>query len=262
MKTRIIQNDPSEPASRHQEPASEASPPRSGSRIAFTVVGSVVAVLAVVALAAGGALLVVHQTQRDSDGFYASDAKTLTTPTYALVSDKLDIGTDTPEWLFRKGGLGTVRVTATGAGGKPIFVGIARTSQLDAYLRGVAHDEITDFEIRPFSVTSARRPGGATPPAPTSQNFWAAAADGTGRQTATWTVREGSWGVVVMNADGASGVVTDVSVGAKAGFLLWLGIGLLIAGALVGIAGGALIFVGARTADASPGSPSRSGVAA
>jgi hypothetical protein len=253
MKTRIIQNDPSEPAGRRVESATDASPPRGGSRIAFTVVGSIVAVLAVVALAAGGAVVVVHQTQRDGDGFYASDAKTLTTPTHALVSDELDVGTDTPDWLFRKGRLGTVRVTATGTAAKPIFVGVARTSQLDAYLRGVARDEITDFELRPFSVTSTHRPGTATPSAPTSQSFWAASAAGTGRQTATWTVREGSWGVVVMNADGAAGVVTDVSVGAKAGVLLWLGIGLLVAGAIAGAGAGALIVLGVRTGPASPG---------
>lgn len=236
--------------------ATVASPPRSGSRIALTIVGAVAAVLAVVALAGGGALVVVHQTQRDGGGFYASDAKTLTTPTHALVSDNLDFGTDTPEWLFRKGRLGTIRVSATGTAAKPIFVGVARESQLDAYLRGVAHDEITDFEFRPFSVTTARRPGAATPAAPTTESFWAATASGTGRQTATWNVREGSWGVVVMNADGASGVVTNVSLAAKAGFLLWIGIGLLAAGAIVGVAAGALIYLGARTGRASAGATS------
>jgi hypothetical protein len=240
------------------EPAIAAGPPRSGSRIALTVAGSVVAVLAAVTLACGGALVVVQQTQRDGNGFYTSEARTLTTPTHALVSDELDFGTDTPDWLFRKGRLGAVRVTATGTARKPIFVGVARTSQLDAYLRGVARDEIADFEVRPFSVNSTRRPGAATPATPTSQSFWAATAVGTGRQTATWTVREGRWGVVVMNADGASGVVTDVSVGAEAGFLLWLGVGLLTAGAIVGVCGGALILFAARTGPARPGtSPSR-----
>ena len=167
--------------------ATAVSPPRNGSRIALTIVGAVVALLAVVALVGGGALVVMNETQRDTDGFYASGAKTLATPTNALTSDNLDFGTDTPDWLFRKGRLGTIRVTATGTPGKPIFVGVARESQVDAYLRGVAHDEITDFEFRPFSVTSTRRPGTGTPAAPTTESFWAATASGTGRQTATWT---------------------------------------------------------------------------
>lgn len=236
--------------------ATDASPPRDGSRIAFTVIGAIAAVVAIVAIAAGGALVAVHETQRDADGFYVSGAKTLKTTTSALVSDKLDVGTDAPDWLFRQGRLGTIRVSATGSAGNPIFVGLARESQVNAYLRGVTHDEITDFELDPFSVTSARRPGAATPSAPTTQSFWAESASGSGRQTLTWAVDEGSWAVVVMNADGAPHVVTDVSVGAKAGFLLWLGIGLFVAGGILGTGGGALIFLGARSAHTNPGGAS------
>jgi hypothetical protein len=52
---------------------------------------------------------------------------------------------------------------------------------------------------------------------------------------------------VVMNADAARGVEADVSVGAKVPFILWLGVGLLGAGALVAVGSGVAIYFGVRT---------------
>jgi hypothetical protein len=53
-----------------------------------------------------------------------------------------------------------------------------------------------------------------------------------------------------MNADGSPGVAADVSAGAEANFLLWLAIGLLIAGALILAGGVTMIVFGARGASA------------
>jgi hypothetical protein len=207
------------------------------------IAAAILAVLAATFVACGIALVGLHSTKRDGDGFYATSQKTLKTPTHALVADKLDA--NGPSWLFGRSRLGKIRVTATGTAAKPVFVGIARTSRIDAYLRGVAQDEITDFDIDPFAVSYQRRPGTATPASPTGQAFWARQAAGSGRQTLTWPVQEGNWAVVVMNADGSSGVQTGVSIGATAGFFLWLGAGLLALGALLA-AVAATIFFGPR----------------
>jgi nitrate reductase gamma subunit len=41
-----------------------------------------------------------------------------------------------------------------------------------------------------------------------------ASSTGTGRQTVSWKVRNGSWRIVVMNADGSPRVATEAKVGA------------------------------------------------
>jgi hypothetical protein len=216
---------------------------RSAGRIIAITAATLLGALAVTFVALGGGLVGLHALKRNGDGFYATGQKTLKTPTYALVADKLDA--NGPSWLFGKNRLGTIRVAANGTPAKPIFIGVARTAQVDTYLRGVAQDEIGDFDIDPFSVSYDRHPGTAAPAAPAGQSLWAARATGSGRQTLTWRVREGNWAVVVMNADGSQGVQTDVSVGAKAGVLVWVGAGLLALGALFA-AWAAILSIGLR----------------
>ena len=235
--------------------ATVASPPRSGSRIALTIVGAVAAVLAVVALAGGGALVVVHQTQRDGDGFYASDAKTLTTPTHALVSDNLDFGTDTPEWLFERPARHPPRERDRYRRKADLR---RRRPRVAARRVPQGHCPRRDHRLRVPSVlghhcsAAGRRHAGR----PDDRELLGRDRERDRAPDGDMDVREGSWGVVVMNADGASGVVTDVSLAAKAGFLLWIGVGLLAAGAIVGVAAGALIYLGARTGRASAGATS------
>ncbi len=90
---------------------------------------------------------------------------------------------------------------------------------------------------------------GAAPSGPPGeQAFWAASASGSGEQVATWDAESGEWTIVLMNADGSTAWRADVSIGAEANFLLWLAIGLLVAGLLVLAVGVLLIVLGARRA--------------
>jgi hypothetical protein len=227
--------------------ASEVTPKtgRSAGRFGLIVTGALAGALALALFAGGGALVWAHGAKQDGDGYYAGGAKHLTTPTYALASEGLDVGVDGPDSLFRDGHLGTVRVSATGTRAHPIFVGIARKSQVASYLGSVSHDALTDFEVDPFSVTYARRAGHKVPSAPSAQTFWAAKASGTGRQTMSWPVAKGDWAVVIMNADGSRGVHTNVSVAAKMPFLLKLGVGLLVGGGVAAAGAGVAIRLGA-----------------
>jgi hypothetical protein len=45
------------------------------------------------------------------------------------------------------------------------------------------------------------REGQNAPGLPSEQDFWAASAEGTGRQSVLWDVEEGQWTVLIMNAD-------------------------------------------------------------
>jgi hypothetical protein len=227
---------------------------RGGGRTVAIVLGALALLIAAVGLVGGGALVAVDATQRDSDGYYGSGPTTLATPTHGFVSKGLDIGSDGPSWLFHQARLGTIRVTATGTAATPIFVGVAHKTDVDSYIARVAHDEVTDFEVDPLSITSTRRTGSETPAPPTGQPFWARSESGSGRQTMTWPVERGDWSVVIMNADGSSGVSSGVSVGAKLGLILWLGVGMVAVGAIFAAAGGAAILLARRPPNRPTGS--------
>lgn len=66
----------------------------------------------------------------------------------------------------------------------------------------------------PLDISYSAQTGTAIPARPAAQRFWAASSTGAGRQTVSWKLRNGSWRVVVMNADGSPGVATDAKVGA------------------------------------------------
>ncbi len=98
------------------------------------------------------------------------------------------------------------------------------------YLGGVEHAVVTELSDEPRYAESR---GGAPENPPADQLFWAALATGAGEQTLEWEPEDGSWEIVVMNADGSRGVATDLSIGAELDPLIWIGIGLLVGGGLL-----------------------------
>lgn len=229
---------------------SPTPPPQTGTswtagRILLVVLGSILALLAAGLLAAGGTLLWVDRTQRDDDGFLTTPTERFESDSFAITSDSIDLLESESDWLFSEGVLGEVRITGEDG---DVFLGIGETRDVEAYLDGVAHDEVRDLEFDPFRVEYRQFPGGEPPGPPTKQTFWAASASGSGEQSATWEAESGEWTIVVMNADASRGVSADVSAGAEANFLLWLAIGLLIAGLLLLAGGVTMIVIGARGA--------------
>ena len=220
-----------------------AAPPRDRTGpTAALVGGSIGAFFAFILIAAASALLWAGHYKTD-DGYYTTASHTYSTPTRALTTENLDVN-GVPSWLNVSDHLGRVRIDPTSTSGKPAFIGIARTHDVDAYLDGVAHDEITDFDFDPFATETARRTGEGRPAMPGAQTFWAASsADG---RTLDWKVREGDWTVVVMNADGSAGVDVEAKAGAKVPIIGDLGWWLAIPGAVLGALSVVLIVAGAR----------------
>jgi hypothetical protein len=191
-----------------------------------------------VALVLGGlALILAHASGRDSDGYYTTGTERLATGTYALTAEDIDLGSRGAD-VVPKDVLGHVRIRAERPGGLPVFVGIGPEGDVDAYLRGVAHAEVVDLDPPRYQISG----GGAPRRPPSAERFWVASTAGSGRQAVTWKVEGGNWTIVAMNADGARPVVLDADVGAKVGWVLGVGIGLLVVGLLI-LAGGVVLIV-------------------
>ena len=224
------------------------APRRSGGRIAALIAGSVAALLAVGFIAAG-ALLLWGDSKKDDQGYLSTGKERYAASTYALASDNLDVDLDGAGWIMDRGDLGNVRLRVQSSAGKPVFVGIARTSDVADYLRGTAYTSVTDVDYSPFHASYRDHDhGGARRPAlPADQHFWAAAADGSGTQTLDWDIEDNDWSIVVMNADGSRGVDADITAGAKVAFLATLGWVSLGGALLLLITAGTLIYLGVRT---------------
>jgi hypothetical protein len=204
------------------------------------------ALLALAGLAAAGA----HVAQQAEGGWFTGSTERFSTPTSVLVTDEILVEEGRPgDPPTDLGELAEVRIRATPAEpGRAVFVGVGPKADVDAYLRGVAHDRMAGFDLEPFTVRFDRVPGGAAP-APAAQPFWVATASGAGTQTLLWDKTRGAWSAVVMNADGSPGVDVRADVGLRFGFLLPLGIALLAAGVLV--AAGPFLLRRDRSANAS-----------
>jgi hypothetical protein len=244
----------------HPSPALRSSP--GAGRILALVVGTLLAVLAAALLLGGIALVAAHLTQRDDDGFYTSPTTRLATGTYALTGEGIDLGDvhgSTADWSVESLDA-TTRIRVDPAGDAPLFVGVAPERAVDAYLRGVEHDQVRDVGRRhgTWSGDYDRVGGTRSPGRPEDERFWAASATGAGAQTLEWKPENGRWSVVVMRADGDRGVTADVSVGVRLGLLLWIGLGLLAAGVLAAGGAAGLIVAGSRGATVTAAAPAAS----
>ena len=232
-------------------PVTPSAPSRwTAGRIARLVLGGLLALIGLGVFAGGAYGLWLHTTQR-SDGYVMTSSERFTTASYALATRTLHISSDVPSFLYGRDWLGNVRIRGESANpDRPVFIGIARKTDVDRYLAGMAHADVVDVSGSTFGSSyrpSYRpRPGGKPATPPERATFWVARVAGRGTQTLTWSVKSGRWAVVVMRPDGSRGVSADLGAGAKLPALLWVSIVLLVLGMLTLGGAAALIYFAAR----------------
>jgi hypothetical protein len=197
-------------------------------------------------LIAGGGVLLWGDAQKDDSGFLSTSTQRFATNGHALATDNLDIDTDGADFFLDRDSYGEIRIQASSRAGKPVFVGVARTSDVASYLRGTNHDLVTDVSYSPFHADYREVRGDARPTRPAGEHFWAASARGPGTQAVTWDVEDGDWSVVVMNADASREVDVAVKAGAEVPFLGALGWGTLIGGVVMLVISATIAVVGSR----------------
>jgi hypothetical protein len=210
-------------------------------RVVALVIGSLLALVSVGLLGAGGTAMWADLSHRDAAGYVTSDVHGFSTAGSALATDPVELGDPGISWLYSEIVLGEVRIRVKPSDpGSTLFVGIAPTADVDRYLAGVSTTVIEDLWTNTVSTTGGGTPGSA----PGTQDFWVASGSGTGPQTLTWDPANGSWTVVVMNADGKPGVSVATDLGAEMPLLMAIAVGSLAFGVLF-LIGGALLIVGA-----------------
>jgi hypothetical protein len=197
-------------------------------RIVAIVTGSLVLLLGIALLFAGGVLVGIDRGLNDEEGYLTLPRAEFERATYAVVGE-LSLNDDWI-WWFRHPAAVRVRMT----GDKPVFVGIADRTDVVEYLSGVSHSRIDEIDFQHYTRSGAWRTdyldyvGTAVPMPPYDQSFWHVSIQGNGTQELTWEIQPSDWMIVIMNADGSRGVHAVGTVGVKAPWLLDIGIGFLV----------------------------------
>jgi hypothetical protein len=234
-------------------PGSSAPPPPphgtsstgwTAGRVVSLVLGSLL-VIGALGLAGGGTTLIAADSMaRDADGFLTSPQERLATTGFAITSKDAQIHTDRDLNRLPDNVIGDVRLSVEGAGGTEVFVGIAPTEDARTYLAEVRHDTL--IEVRDGEPVYSTTSGGAPATPPSEQTFWVEQATGAEPEL-TWTLEDGDWTAVVMNADGSAAVTADVSVGAEVPMLAAVIAVLFVLAALLLLLGAVLIAIPIRS---------------
>jgi hypothetical protein len=222
-------------------PPPTAPPPApsrwSAGRIIAAILAGLLLLTGFGVLVGGAAMSLAATVLRDDDGFITSPRVDWRSEGYAVRTESAEIhidagAVDMPDRL-----IGDVRVTADPASDAGVFIGLARTEDVDGYLAGVAQS-VVDDAWADEEADMAFVDGGPPEAAPGDVDFWEVSASGQGEQSITWEPRNGDWTLVVMNGEGTTPVDAEVTVGAEAPVVGTVGVVLIISGlVIIGLGG-------------------------
>ena len=214
-------------------------------RVVRIVFGSLCLLAALALIGSATAGIYRLETNRDATGYFVTDMHHYQTSSYALSTESLNVDGVTGAL---EAGLLRLRITATSNdAAKPLFIGIARTKEIDRYLARVEHDELRDISFDPFKIDYRRLGAGRPTTLPSTQRFWQTRASGSGTQAISWPVKEGKWTAVVMNADASRNVSVDAELAARLAGAWWFVAAFIVLGALSLVGGLLLLRSGLRT---------------
>lgn len=208
--------------------------------VVMLIIGTLFSVLGL-GLLTGGAVAAAANAAQQNNGYFQTPTGTYTVDSYALTSPR-ERGMPTVLPVD----VASIRLRAASAqAGKDIFIGIAPQADVDRYLAGVHHTELTNGAFSPFRAEYRDVAGTTVPTTPADQTWWSVSATGPGTQEIVWDLQSGSWAVVIMNADASPGVAVDMQAGVRSDVLWPVALGLLTGGGILLLIGLFLVVAGA-----------------
>jgi hypothetical protein len=176
------------------------------------------------------------------------------TPTRALVSESANFK-DAADAL---NSLGDFRLRLRARALEPaqaLFIGVGPTAEVDRYVNTFSYDRVTSLDLEPFHLQKRRAGGNANPAPPETQTFWVQRVAGAGTQTLDWKIRDGSYEIVLMNADASPAVDANVVFGVRVPFAHSLAVIFFVAAGIILAVGITLLIIGIRVRPAPKPTP-------
>jgi hypothetical protein len=205
----------------------------------------------------GTSLKSIQDIMTDDEGFIMSNTRQLQVSSYAIVVEDMDFDIDpiALRWFETRGGFLRFKIVTTSNNPeKEVFVGIARYEDAYGYINSIEYHEIANFDLgwKNFGSGTSQikyvlHPGETPASPPTIHSYWIIHGTQTGSQSLRWEPEAGRYYLVMMNADGSSGIDADVKIGVEIPFFAGIGNILLAAGVLIGFIGALILYFTIRS---------------